>query len=76
MSTSSMTTLRSFSASVSWRDGVNAVVDTDEVTEPVGLDFRVSWGERQNPVTLTRFTGQVQVVVVVTVVLCGCCCSC
>lgn len=44
-------TLRNFSASVSCRDGVSITFEADEVTEPVGLDFLVSCGERQNPVT-------------------------
>lgn len=34
--------------------------DTDEATDPVGLDLRVSWGDRQKPVTcsadLSRFS--------------------
>lgn len=51
MSASSNITFRNFSASVNWRDGVNIAFDTDEATEPVGLDFLVSCGERQNPVT-------------------------
>lgn len=44
-------TLRSFSASVSWREGVNIVFETEDATDPVGLDLRVSWGDRQKPVT-------------------------
>lgn len=51
VSTNSDMTLRNFSASVNCRDGVSITLETDDVTEPVGLDFLVSCGERQNPVT-------------------------
>lgn len=51
VSTSSNMTLRNFSASLSCRDGVSITFETDDVTDPVGLDFLVSCGERQNPVT-------------------------
>jgi hypothetical protein len=47
VSTNSKTTLRNFSASVSWREGVKTALDADEVTEPVGLDFLVSCGDLQ-----------------------------
>lgn len=51
VSTNSNITFRSFSASVSCRDGVNIAFETDDATEPVGLDFLVSCGDRQKPVT-------------------------
>lgn len=45
-------TFRNFSASVNWRDGVKTALEAaDDVTEPVGLDLRVSCGERQYVVT-------------------------
>nr|CAD7429388.1 unnamed protein product [Timema monikensis] len=47
----SRTTLRSFSASVSCLLGVSRACDWLLATLPVGLDLRVSTGERQNPVT-------------------------
>lgn len=51
MSTNSSITFLNFSASLSCRNGVSIAFDTDEATDPVGLDFRVSCGERQKPVT-------------------------
>lgn len=44
-------TLRNFSGSVSCRDGVSTALEADEFRDPVGLDRRVSCGERQKPVT-------------------------
>lgn len=51
MSTSSKITFLSFSASESCREGVSNVCEVLLTTLPVGLDFRVSIGDRQNPVT-------------------------
>lgn len=57
MSINSKTTLRSFSASVSCLEGVCEVLLT---MLPVGLDFLVSTGDLQKPVTcsavLSRFS--------------------
>lgn len=51
VSINSITTLRNFSASESWREPANMVLQTDDAADPVGLDFRVSCGDRQKPVT-------------------------
>lgn len=51
MSTNSRITFLSFSASESCREGVNNVCEVLLTTLPVGLDFLVSIGDRQNPVT-------------------------
>lgn len=52
VSTNSKITFRNFSASVSCLDGVSIAFDIDDATDPVGLDFLVSCGDRQKPVTL------------------------
>lgn len=44
-------TFLSFSESESCREGVNNACDVLLTKLPVGLDFRVSCGDRQNPVT-------------------------
>ena len=51
VSINSSTTFRSFSASDSWRLGVSRACEWLLATLPVGLDFRVSTGDLQNPVT-------------------------
>ncbi len=55
VSTNSKITLRNFSASVSCLDGVSIAFDIDDATDPVGLDFLVSCGDRQKPVTFKHY---------------------
>lgn len=68
-----MITFLNFSASESCRDGVNSVCEVLLTTLPVGLDFRVSIGDRQNPVTCSavfrRFSISKELVLELTFIL-------